>query len=135
MTPSLPHWPDLPGLIFWDAHQVAHCLRGSMEHVLMDVREEGVFAQGHLFYAASLPLSRLELRLPQCVPRRDTAIVLVADDFSSIERALAVLHQGGYRQVHRDPFDRLLAAQAELEGLQLVSLDPALATFPCRLLW
>jgi PIN domain nuclease of toxin-antitoxin system len=42
---------------------------------------------------------------------------------------------GGYRQAHRDPFDRLLAAQAELEGLQLVSLDPALATFPCRLFW
>ena len=42
---------------------------------------------------------------------------------------------GGYRQAHRDPFDRLLAAQAELEVLQLVSLDPALATFPCRLLW
>lgn len=45
------------------------------------------------------------------------------------------VHAGGYRQPHRDPFDRLLAAQAELEGLQLVSLDPALATFPCRLLW
>jgi len=45
------------------------------------------------------------------------------------------IHAGGYRQAHRDPFDRLLAAQAELEVLQLVSLDPALATFPCRLLW
>ena len=45
------------------------------------------------------------------------------------------VHAGGYRQAHRDPFDRLLAAQAELEGLHLVSLDPALATFPCRLLW
>jgi PIN domain nuclease of toxin-antitoxin system len=45
------------------------------------------------------------------------------------------VHAGGYTQAHRDPFDRLLAAQAELEGLQLVSLDPALATFPCRLLW
>ncbi len=45
------------------------------------------------------------------------------------------VHAGGYSQPHRDPFDRLLAAQAELEGLQLVSLDPALATFPCRLLW
>jgi PIN domain nuclease of toxin-antitoxin system len=45
------------------------------------------------------------------------------------------VHAGSYRQAHRDPFDRLLAAQAELEGLQLVSLDPALATFPCRLLW
>jgi PIN domain nuclease of toxin-antitoxin system len=45
------------------------------------------------------------------------------------------VHAGGYRQAHRDRFDRLLAAQAELEGLQPVSLDPALATFPCRLLW
>jgi PIN domain nuclease of toxin-antitoxin system len=45
------------------------------------------------------------------------------------------VHAGGYPQAHRDPCDRLLAAQAELEGLQLVSLDPALATFPCRLLW
>jgi PIN domain nuclease of toxin-antitoxin system len=45
------------------------------------------------------------------------------------------VHAGGYRQIHRDPFDRLLAAQAELEGLPLVSLDPALAAFPCRLLW
>jgi PIN domain nuclease of toxin-antitoxin system len=45
------------------------------------------------------------------------------------------VHAGAYPQAHRDPFDRLLAAQAELEGLQLVSLDPALATFPCRLLW
>jgi PIN domain nuclease of toxin-antitoxin system len=53
------------------------------------------------------------------------------------------VHAGGYRQAHRDPyrcaedcvFDRLLAAQAELEGLHLVSLDPALATFPCRPLW
>jgi len=45
------------------------------------------------------------------------------------------VHAGGYQQAHRDPFDRLLAAQAELEGLQLVSLDPALASFPCRLLW
>lgn len=45
------------------------------------------------------------------------------------------IHAGGYEQAHRDPFDRLLAAQAELEGLHLVSLDPALAAFPCRLLW
>jgi PIN domain nuclease of toxin-antitoxin system len=45
------------------------------------------------------------------------------------------IRAGGYPQLHRDPFDRMLAAQAELEGLQLVSVDPALASFPCRLLW
>ena len=41
----------------------------------------------------------------------------------------------GYEQPHRDPFDRLLAAQAQLECLTLVSLDPALNDFPCQLLW
>jgi PIN domain nuclease of toxin-antitoxin system len=36
---------------------------------------------------------------------------------------------------HRDPFDRLIAAQAELNNLTLVTVDPALQAFPCRTLW
>lgn len=55
-------------------------------------------------------------------------------------RHLAISHghairAGGYGVPHRDPFDRLLAAQAELEQLALVTADPALAAFPCQLLW
>jgi PIN domain nuclease of toxin-antitoxin system len=42
---------------------------------------------------------------------------------------------GRYPLPHRDPFDRLLAAQAELEQLTLLTLDPALAPFPCQTLW
>ncbi len=45
------------------------------------------------------------------------------------------LRAGSYALAHRDPFDRLLAAQAELDDLTLVTLDPALAAFPCRRLW
>jgi PIN domain nuclease of toxin-antitoxin system len=30
---------------------------------------------------------------------------------------------------HRDPFDRMLAAQAQLEGAQIVTSDPALLAF------
>ena len=45
------------------------------------------------------------------------------------------LRAGRYEQAHRDPFDRLLAAQAELEHLILVSIDPALNDFPCKVLW
>ena len=45
------------------------------------------------------------------------------------------LRAGSYGLAHRDPFDRLLAAQAELEALTLVSIDPALRDFPCHLLW
>ena len=36
---------------------------------------------------------------------------------------------------HGDPFDRLLAAQAELENLTLVTCDPAFTAFGTRTLW
>jgi PIN domain nuclease of toxin-antitoxin system len=32
--------------------------------------------------------------------------------------------------IHRDPFDRMLVAQAIVEGLVLVSADPAIAKYP-----
>ena len=40
------------------------------------------------------------------------------------------LRAGSYRLHHRDPFDRLLAAQASLEGLTLVTQDQVFAAFP-----
>ena len=36
---------------------------------------------------------------------------------------------------HRDPFDRLLIAQAHQEGLTLVTHDPKLSAYPVSLLW
>jgi len=55
-------------------------------------------------------------------------------------RWLAINHAhaaraGTYPQAHRDPFDRLLAAQAEIEDLTLVSRDRALRQFGVDLLW
>ena len=36
---------------------------------------------------------------------------------------------------HRDPFDRIVAAQALAEGLTVLTIDPAFAAFGCRVLW
>lgn len=36
---------------------------------------------------------------------------------------------------HRDPFDRLLVAQAQAEGLTLVSIDPVFKRYGVRCLW
>ncbi|MFC7500356.1 type II toxin-antitoxin system VapC family toxin [Enterovirga sp. GCM10030262] len=36
---------------------------------------------------------------------------------------------------HRDPFDRMLAAQAVIEDLIIITRDPQLANFGCRTLW
>jgi PIN domain nuclease of toxin-antitoxin system len=37
--------------------------------------------------------------------------------------------------VHKDPFDRLLVAQAVVEGAELVSADPVFSHYPVRVLW
>ena len=47
------------------------------ELAILDVREEGVHARGHLLLATSAPLSQLELRIARLVPRLGTRIVLV----------------------------------------------------------
>jgi PIN domain nuclease of toxin-antitoxin system len=38
-------------------------------------------------------------------------------------------------QSHRDPFDRMLAAQSALEGLPLVTADSAFALFGTKTIW
>ncbi len=62
--------------------------------------------------------------------------LLQADGFEALPISLAHgLRAGGYSQPHRDPFDRMLAAQAELDCLVLLTADPQLSTFPCQTLW
>lgn len=51
-------------------------LRAGGELALLDVREQGVFGRSHILLATNLPLSRLELRLRDLVPRRTTPVVL-----------------------------------------------------------
>lgn len=50
----------------------------------------------------------------------------------SIEHALTAGMLGGE---HRDPFDRMLIAQAKLERMPLLTLDPAFAKYGVRVIW
>ena len=62
--------------------------------------------------------------------------LLRADGFEALPISLAHgLRAGGYSQPHRDPFDRMLAAQAEFDRLVLLTADPQLSSFPCQTLW
>ena len=45
------------------------------ELAVLDAREQGVYFDSHLFHAACIPLSSLELTLPRVVPRKTTRIV------------------------------------------------------------
>ena len=48
------------------------------------------------------------------------------------QHALAVV---GLPDHHRDPFDRMLIAQAQVEGMTLVSADAKFAPYPVPILW
>lgn len=50
----------------------------------------------------------------------------------SMEHAAAVEHLPPH---HRDPFDRLLVAQAQVENATILSADPRLRAYDVRVLW
>ncbi|MBB4631912.1 PIN domain-containing protein [Sphingosinicella soli] len=62
--------------------------------------------------------------------------LLAADGFIALPITMVhAIRAETYDSAHRDPFDRMLAAQAEIEGMPIVSRDPALSAFPCEIVW
>lgn len=50
----------------------------------------------------------------------------------SVEHALEA---GRMVHDHKDPFDRMIAAQARVEGVAVATIDPAIAALGARVLW
>jgi PIN domain nuclease of toxin-antitoxin system len=50
----------------------------------------------------------------------------------TLDHALAA---GSLPGLHRDPFDRMLIAQSQLEAIPIVTLDPAFSEFPIDTIW
>jgi PIN domain nuclease of toxin-antitoxin system len=79
-----------------------------------------------------IQLGKLTLRLPlaDVIAHQQANGVQILS--ATLPHALAV---EALPPVHKDPFDRLLAAQANVEGADLVSSDPIFAHYPVRRLW
>ncbi len=77
-----------------DAATLGAWLRDGAELALIDVREPGQFGEGHLFFATTLPYSRLELDVGRLIPRTGTRIVV---------------HDGGEDRLARLACERLRA--------------------------
>jgi PIN domain nuclease of toxin-antitoxin system len=45
------------------------------------------------------------------------------------------LRSGSLPPIHRDPFDRMLIAQAQIEGIPLVTADPAITRYDVETIW
>jgi PIN domain nuclease of toxin-antitoxin system len=88
--------------------------------------------------------SAWEIAIKHRLGRLAAADMLVQDIAGWLHRAgfaelpITVAHAqraGTFPQAHRDPFDRMLAAQSLLEGLPLISRDEALRVFGVSLVY
>ena len=46
-----------------------------------------------------------------------------------------VIRAGGLPRLHGDPFDRMLVAQAQLEGIPILTADPAISRYAVETIW
>jgi PIN domain nuclease of toxin-antitoxin system len=68
--------------------------------------------------------------------RRDYAPLMARNGFHSLRVSdVHALEAGFLDGAHRDPFDRLIAAQGLIEDLTVITRDPEIAGFGCKVLW
>ena len=123
---------DTHALIWWwDRHER---LSEAAHGIIADPKTE-VFVSAASALEIAI-LVRLE-RLPTMAPHIHAFDESVSRDGL---RHLPVNHEHAVRAgllegQHRDPFDRLLAAQGLLEGLTVLTRDREIAGFGCQVLW
>ncbi len=82
-----------------DARALRTRIMGTRELALIDVREASAYAEGHILYAANLPLGRLDLLATPALPRRSVPIVVCDDGEGIAAGAVARLADSGYCDV------------------------------------
>jgi PIN domain nuclease of toxin-antitoxin system len=68
-----------------------------------------------------------EVYLPQLLRRHRFGVL-------PVEEAHA-LRAGSLPLIHRDPWDRLLVAQAQIEGIPIITADPAIGQYDVEVIW
>jgi PIN domain nuclease of toxin-antitoxin system len=78
-------------------------------------------------------IGKLSLRLPlaEIIAHQQATNAMILLPITS-EHIFAL---DGLPMAHKDPFDRLLVAQAISEGAPLISADPIFASYPLQVLW
>ena len=92
--------------------------------------ETEVFVSAATIWEISIKLELGKLKVPKNMERE-----VEREGFSKL--AITLSHgqlAGSLPKIHRDPFDRMLVAQAQLEDLELVSADPVFAKYSVRLI-
>lgn len=98
-TSGPPERQQVPDLRFTSSDELRRRWRAAEEVALLDVREEGPYSLAHPFFAVSLPLSQIELRILDLIPRLSAPVVVYDDGEGFAERAVPRIAALGYSDV------------------------------------
>ena len=123
-----------------DTHTLLFAARNQGE--LSPRAESILLADGHSFYVSAASAWELatKVRLGKLADTTDlltgfeNRMTQAGYSFLSVSCQHGLM-AGSFPQPHKDPFDRMLAAQARVENLTLLSNDKQLDTFGIERLW
>lgn len=119
---------DTRALLLWTTE--AGDLSGRALRLLDDRRTRAVISSASIWEMA-IKQRRGKLRLPQgvlrCAASSDVQILAITERHA-LAAGMLPLH-------HADPFDRMLIAQAQAEGIPLVGPDAAFADYDVEVVW
>jgi PIN domain nuclease of toxin-antitoxin system len=94
-----------------------------------------IFLSAASAWEIAIKAARGRLLLPE-PPDRYVASRLVLHRFQTLPvQASHALQTYYLPALHQDPFDRLLVAQAQLEGVPLLTADPAITQYDVPIVW
>jgi PIN domain nuclease of toxin-antitoxin system len=124
---------DTHTFLWWNSSQGSR-LSARAREVLEDAATDGLVSVVSA-YEIAIKAARGTLELPT-EPSRYVPDRLARHGFEALTVELRhVLRAGALPFIHRDPFDRLLVAQAQVEGIAIVSADPAIAQYDVEVIW
>jgi PIN domain nuclease of toxin-antitoxin system len=124
---------DAHALLWWVTSSGSQ-LSSRAREVLADSSTDALVGAGALYEIAfKSRIGRLELPgppdvyLPRLLRRHAFAVLPIAEAH--------VLRAGSLPLIHRDPWDRLLVGQAQVESLPIVTADPAIDQYDVEVIW
>ncbi len=124
---------DTHVVLWWASADGAHISPRARE-VIGDGTTTAMVGAGSLYeIAIKARIGRLELPaepevyVPQVLRRHNFGVLPLGEAHS--------LRAGALPLIHRDPWDRLLIAQAQLETAPIITADPAIGQYDVDVIW
>ena len=124
---------DAHALLWWATTRGSRLSERARE-LLADGSTDALVGAGALYeISIKAQVGRLELPasadvyLPRLLRRFAFGVLPVGEDHA--------LRAGTLPMIHRDPWDRLLVAQAQIEGIPIVTADPAISQYDVETIW